>query len=885
MEQPRGAPQLAIEVPVEGTRLPHSIIGALIAFGLIGGTLFAAGSKNYPDLHIILDTSMCLLSGALALLLWDMGTRIDRPFPRWLAIGFAVTAGLEFLHVIVTVEWSGFLAPVAAIRSFLRPATWPPAAHLLPIAIGCSIWLMRRGSAGFLGFALAVVVLGAGLFAAFQWLPTYTPPAGPLGFTRPALILAPMLWAIVGLACWKLRATDRLLTPLALTAAVLCLANTAMLYSRAPHDEIAMVAHLGKGIGYFVLLLSLMKIASSDMIERIRAEAKLARLNEDLERLVTERTEELQSANETLQGEIAVRRQAEQKAQAQLERLNLLHQITRAIGERQDLDSIFQVVVRCLEDQLPVDFACLCLYDRVDHSLTVARVGVHSGALALELAMPERARVDIDENGLSQCVAGKLVYEPDISHVDFPFPRRLASGGLRSLVAAPLQVESQVFGVVIAARFQAQGFSSGECEFLRQLSEHVALATHQAQLYAALQQAYDDLRRTQQAVMQQERLRALGQMASGIAHDINNALSPVALYTESLLEKEPDLSARAREYLETIQRAVGDVAHTVARMKDFYRQREPQLTVTTVRLNELVRQVIDLTRARWSDMPQQQGTVIDVRSELMADLPPITGAESEIREALINLIFNAVDALPADGAIILRTTAVRAATDSQNRYVQVEIADNGAGMDEETRLRCLEPFFTTKGERGTGLGLAMVYGVVQRHGAEIEIESVVGKGTLVRLSFPAATAAAMAPDRPVAEPAMPRRLRLLVVDDDPLLLKSLRDILESDGHVVVTANDGSAGIEAFHAAKSPGDGFAAVITDLGMPYTDGRKVAAAIKAASPSTPVILLTGWGQRLVSEDDIPAHVDRVLSKPPKLRELREALVQFCGPTPNHL
>lgn len=869
-----------LEAPIEGTRLPHSVIGALLVFGLIGGTLVAAGGKNYPDLHIILDTSMCLLSGALALLLWDMGTRIDRPFPRWIAIGFAATAALEFLHVIVTVEWSGFLAPIAAIRSFLRPATWPPAAHLLPIAVGCSIWLMRRGSAGFLAFTLTVIILGAGLFAAFQWLPTYTPPAGPLGFTRPALMLAPMLWAIVGLVCWKLRATDRLLQPLALTAAVLCLANTAMLYSRAPHDEIAMVAHLGKGVGYFALLLSLMKIASSDMIERIRAETKLARLNEDLERRVLERTAELESTNETLKNEIAVRRQAEQKVQAQLERLNLLHQITRAIGERQDLNSIFQVVVRCLEDQLPVDFACLCLYDQVDHSLTVARVGVHSGALALELAMPERARVDIDENGLSQCVNGKLVYEPDIGHVDFPFPRRLAGGGLRSFVAAPLQVESQVFGVVIAARFQVQGFSSGECEFLRQLSEHVALATHQAQLYAALQQAYDDLRRTQQAVMQQERLRALGQMASGIAHDINNALSPVALYTESLLEKEPNLSSRAKEYLETIQRAVEDVAHTVARMKDFYRQREPQLALTTVRLNELVRQVVDLTRARWSDMPQQQGTVIDVRLEPTADLPPIMGSESEIREALINLVFNAVDALPADGVITLRTKTVRAATDSQNQYVQVEVVDNGVGMDEETRLRCLEPFFTTKGERGTGLGLAMVYGVAQRHGAEIEIDSTAGEGTLVRLSFPAATAVAITPDQSAAEPEILRRLRLLVVDDDPLLLKSLSNILESDGHVVVTANGGNAGIEAFHAAKSPDDSFAAVITDLGMPYTDGRKVAAAIKAASPSTPVILLTGWGQRLVSEDDIPAHVDRVLSKPPKLRELREALVQHCGP-----
>ena len=127
---------------------------------------------------------------------------------------------------------------------------------------------------------------------------------------------------------------------------------------------------------------------------------------------------------------------------------------------------------------------------------------------------------------------------------------------------------------------------------------------------------------------------------------------------------------------------------------------------------------------------------------------------------------------------------------------------------------------------------------------------------------------------------MPRRLRLLVVDDDPLLLKSMRDILESDGHVVTTANDGQSGIVAFHAARQRGEGFAAVITDLGMPYMDGRKVAATIKNAAHDQPVILLTGWGQRLVSDDEIPPHVDRVLSKPPKIRELREALGQLCPP-----
>jgi signal transduction histidine kinase/ActR/RegA family two-component response regulator len=599
---------------------------------------------------------------------------------------------------------------------------------------------------------------------------------------------------------------------------------------------------------------------------------------------IEEREIALRAANETLRGEISERKGAEGKVHAQLSRLELLNQITRAIGERQNLGSIFHVVIRNLEDRLPINFCCICLYDQAG-TFTVTSVGTRSTALAKELDLAEQARIPIDENGLSRCVRGQLVYEPDISQTQFAFPQRLAKGGLRSLVIAPLLVESQVFGVLLAARTEAGAFSSGECEFLKQLSEHVALAAHHAQLYGALQQAYDDLRQTQQAVMQQERLRALGQMASGIAHDINNAISPVALYTESLLEREPGLSSRARGYLETIQHAIEDVAATVARMREFYRQREPQMTLTPVHLNRLIQQVIDLSRARWSDMPQQRGVMIKLETNLAPELPAIMGVESEIREALINLIFNAVDAMPEGGTLTLRTKAAPGASASAANpgvtLVNAEVSDTGLGMDDDTRRRCLEPFFTTKGERGTGLGLAMVYGVVKRHGADIEIESVVGKGTTVRLSFPAPESAAAGSAAPVATPfKLPSRLKLLVVDDDPLMIKSLQDILEGDGHVVVAANGGQAGIDAFRAARTNNEPFRAVITDLGMPYVDGRKVAGAIKQESPTTPVILLTGWGQRLVIEGDVPPHVDRVLNKPPKLRELREALAQCLLP-----
>src|SRR5688500_8146511 len=495
--------------------------------------------------------------------------------------------------------------------------------------------------------------------------------------------------------------------------------------------------------------------------------------------------------------DVSERIHADARLREQLARLALLSRVTRAIGERQDLRSIFQVVVRTIEDELPVDFGCILLYDAGENRLAVNCVGARSAPSATGLALPEGTIVPIDENGLARCVRGDLVYEPQIGNSRFQFPAKLAGAGLRSLVIAPLLIESQVFGVMVCARTLPDAFSSSECEFLRQASEHTALAAHQAQLYQALQQAYDDLRQTQQQVMQQERLRALGQMASGIAHDINNAVSPMALYTEALLEREPNLTERGRQQLEIIQRAVGDGAQTVSRMGEFYRLREPQGSLHPVDLNVLVKQVVALTRARWSDMAQQRGVSIDMRLELGAGLPPVAAVDSQVRDALVNLVFNAVDAMPNGGPLTLRT---RAAADSKAQIVSLEVIDAGVGMDEDTRRRCLEPFFTTKGTRGTGLGLAMVYGVAQRHGANLEIESEPGKGTTVRLSFavaPPPSSIATSSRKPAIGPT-----RILIVDDDPLLLKSLRDALESEGHEVTAAGGGQAGINAFVEAHA-----------------------------------------------------------------------------------
>jgi CheY-like chemotaxis protein len=290
---------------------------------------------------------------------------------------------------------------------------------------------------------------------------------------------------------------------------------------------------------------------------------------------------------------------------------------------------------------------------------------------------------------------------------------------------------------------------------------------------------------------------------------------------------------------------------------------------------------MDLTHASWSDTPQERGILIRVQHDFSQQLPRVLGAESEIRDALTNLVLNAVDAMPNGGTLTLRSTSLGAAsapvTNGSATRVLVEVGDTGIGMTEAVRNRCLEPFFSTKGERGTGLGLAMVYGMTQRHSAELEIHSEPGVGTAMRLIFPVAAASVSEAGTTDVRPV--DQLRILLVDDDPLILQSLQDALEADGHLIGVADGGQAGIDKFRVAHQFGPPFDMVITDLGMPYVDGRTVAATIKSRAPAVPVVLLTGWGYRLQAENDIPKHVDCVLSKPPKMPELRAALAELTG------
>lgn len=376
------------------------------------------------------------------------------------------------------------------------------------------------------------------------------------------------------------------------------------------------------------------------------------------------------------------------------------------------------------------------------------------------------------------------------------------------------------------------------------------------------------LKTTQDEIIQRERMHALGRMANGIAHDFNNALAPILGFSELMLMKPETLQdpLRARGYLEMIHNAAKDSAVVVSRLREFYRYRDEGEVFMPVVINDLILQVISLTQPRWKDQALAEGVTIDVRTE-MSNVPTVPGNESELREALANLVFNAIDAIPKRGTILLRTEV-------QGRWLVITVTDDGVGMTEEVRVRCLEPFFSTKQNEGTGLGLGSVYGIVRRHEGEIDIQSELGRGTSVSISLPLERKS-RAPEAPKVPRPVRDSMRILVVEDEPLVREVLGVYLQEDAHEVVLAVNGRVGLDKFRT-EGP---FDLVMTDRAMPEMNGDQLAVEIKKLNPAQPIVLLTGFGDLMTGAGEQPPGVDLVVSKPFTLATLRSAMSKVTG------
>jgi CheY-like chemotaxis protein len=237
---------------------------------------------------------------------------------------------------------------------------------------------------------------------------------------------------------------------------------------------------------------------------------------------------------------------------------------------------------------------------------------------------------------------------------------------------------------------------------------------------------------------------------------------------------------------------------------------------------------------------------------------------SDIRESLINLIFNSVDAMPEGGKIILWGKTYES-------QVCITVEDNGVGMNEETRERCFEPFFTTKGAKGTGLGLAGVYGMIQRHGGSIDIESEPGNGTKIHLFFPIGAIK----EKNTAKAELPSQVppfRILYVEDNKKVRDVVKDILITDGHSVESCNGGEEAIRLFRERTGGKDSFEIVITDWGMPGMDGLELSKRIKEMDNNMPIVLLSGWSSLIQKKNELTDDIDFLLGKPPKISQIRE-------------
>jgi len=481
--------------------------------------------------------------------------------------------------------------------------------------------------------------------------------------------------------------------------------------------------------------------------------------------------------------------------------------------------------------------------------------------------------LDLPPSEIVGCTSAEVLGQEAYEKIRGPIEGALAGEQVHiEMVVTDGSEETRYLSATCTPDFDAKGDAQGVVVSVVNITSQKESEQEIQETNRQLQRALEELRDTQQQILQQERLRALGQMASGIAHDFNNALSPILGFSELLLSRPQNIedTEKATRYLGIINTAAKDAANIVSRMREFYRKREEGDILRPVDLLQEISQAILLTQPKWKDEAQALGAAIAIHIE-DGETPAILGNESELRETLTNLIFNACDAMPDGGDITIRT---RVEVDDrvldhriQAEWALLEVVDTGDGMPEDVRKRCLEPFFTTKGVQGTGMGLAMVYGIMQRHDGEIEIDSDEGEGTTITLRFPVPREEGAYQDDAATE-EVSSAMRILVVDDEPMVREVTAEYLLADGHTVETAVDGVEALEVFEKGE-----FDLIITDRSMPKMSGDQLAKIIKERSPDTLILMLTGFG---VVMNHPPDDVDGVASKPITLAELRQAVMR---------
>ena len=611
-----------------------------------------------------------------------------------------------------------------------------------------------------------------------------------------------------------------------------------------------------------------------------------------------------------------------------LARLNLLNRVAQAAAGSLDLEPILHIALRELDRLLPMQVCAIWLVENTG-SDEPARARVAASRFPSRYAdappLPAPAPLLFHEPGapaalvLAHATAGALAPGVRMDLVDTPFASCIHDGepiftdldgastcdvrratcdvktekepihvarcsshsalslgvrGAACCFAVPLRAGDRTVGVLHSVCLRASGFSADQVQLFHLVADLLGPAISNCLLFGRLSSAYEALRQTQNQLVQTEKMRALGELAGGMAHEFNNALCGALGFLELTL-RHSELPVPARDHLESARICCLDAAQTVSRVQDFARSRRDG-TVHLIDLDQLVRQAVEMARHKWENLAHARGAPIFVEIQTAAEAR-VTGSPNELREVLTNLVFNAVDAMPEGGTLTVRTW-------SDGTSVYFSVRDTGEGIPETVRRRLFEPFFTTKGERGNGLGLSVSFGIVRRHGGEIAVDSIPGEGATFTVRLPAhhpecgqRIAECEVPYESALgheQPAIPRSLRILVVEDEESIRLFLDAGLTGMGHRPLVTSCAREALNAF--AHEP---FDVVLTDLGLPEISGEEVARSVHRQSPSTPVVVLTGWADQLHAEGAALEGVERVLSKPVTLSTLATTLADVCG------
>lgn len=570
---------------------------------------------------------------------------------------------------------------------------------------------------------------------------------------------------------------------------------------------------------------------------------------------------DLAARNKELLNEVLERNRDLTAAVKRLDSLNRAGQVMSSINA---LPELLDYLVMLVAAELQAERTSLMLIDDTTGELFIAA----SCGIAPDVVESTRVKPGEGVAGQVMLTGTPILVSDVFDDLRVPQPPRMDGGGtfvsLPLVIGVPIRGAHKILGVInVTGRTVPEPFDGDDMAYLGGLAGQAAVAIERARHSERLREALLSLQATQDQVVASARIGALGKMAAGVAHDFNNLLNGLLGRCQLLLRGHESGRLNPETLLSGLHEMEAlslQASGAVRRLQDYSRIRQEGVE-ESCDLGAATRLAVDLTRPRWKDEPEATGHPVEVALSL-PPVPPIPGGPTDICQAISNLIFNAVEAMPGGGRLTLRTF-------ERDGLVCVSVSDSGIGMSPEAKKRLFEPFFTTK-ESGHGLGTSIVYGIVTRLKGSIDVESAQGKGTTITLQFPPARVEQPAAEPPAAKSAtVSGPKRVLFVDDEPQNLKFYREALKFEGIESVLCSSGPEALEELERGT-----FDLVVTDLSMPVMSGWELCRAVKARRPDLPVILLSGWGGQQDAQNIADAGVDMVLEKPIQLDELLASL-----------